>query len=88
MMKAKNLIIYILSLIMVMSLLTPVFTTTVLAADTKAEEKAKEEEGEEKKAAFDAAKKGYLTEEHPAAQSKLNTMSLYFEDDNYEIYGL
>ena len=87
-MKAKKLIICILSLVMVMSLLTPVFTTAVFAADTKATEAAKKEEGEDKKASFDAAKKGYLTEVHPAAQSKLNTMSLYFEDDSYEIYGL
>jgi len=85
--KAKNLLIYILSLVMIMSLLVPVFTTTVFAADEKTEEQ-KKAESEEKKAAFDAEKDALLSEEYPSAQSKLNTMSLYYENDEYAIYGL
>ncbi len=82
-MKTNKLIIYILSLIMVMSLLTPVFTTMVFAAD--AEEK---DSGEDKEAAFEAAKQSYLTEAYPSSQAKLNTMLLYYENDEYAIYGL
>ncbi len=72
-MKARNLLIYILSLIMIMSLLTPVFS--VIAA----EDEAKEEET----VTYD-----YLGEPFPSAQAKLDTMLLYFENDQYAIYGL
>ena len=80
-MKAKNLLIYFLSLIMILSLLTPAFTLGVAAADEKAADNAAAD-GEEEET-YD-----YLGEPFPSAKAKLDTMLLYFENDEYAIYGL
>ncbi len=74
-MKAKNLLIYFLSLVMILSAFSPL---SVLAADdTKKDDKTEKEE------TFD-----YLGQPFSSAKSKLATMSLYFETDDYAIYGL
>lgn len=74
-MKAKNLLIYFLSLVMILSAFSPL---SVLAADD-----AKKDDKTEKEETFD-----YLGQPFSSAKSKLATMSLYFETDDYAIYGL
>ena len=59
---------------MITSLLVPVFTCPAIAADSA---DAQEEE------AYD-----YLGEPYPSDKAKLATMTLYFENDDYAIYGL
>lgn len=67
-MKLKQLIIYILSLCLVMSLVAAV---SAFAAES------------EEKETYD-----YLGKPFPSAKAKLNTMELYFENDEYALYGL
>lgn len=89
--KLKNLLIYLLSLVMIVSLLMPALTVTVFADEEKkelSEEDKKKEEAAAKKAEFDAEKASYLDEGYESPEAKLATMSLYFENDEYAIYGL
>lgn len=72
-MKMKKLFATILSLIMVMSLFVPVFSTVVFADEAK----------EEDEQTFD-----YLGTPFTSAEDKLDTMLLYFENEEYAIYGL
>ncbi len=75
-MMAKKILIYLLSLVMTLSAFSPVLG--VYAAETaKAESEAEEEE------TYD-----YLGEPFSSAEAKLATMSLYYETDDYAIYGL
>ena len=71
-MKMKELFATILSLIMVMSLFVPVFSTVVFADEAK----------EEDEQTFD-----YLGTPFTSAEDKLDTMLLYFENEEYAIYG-
>lgn len=82
-MKLKNLVIYILSLIMIMSLFSPLATIGVFAEETTDTETEEGEEATEEEETFD-----YLGEPFDSAQAKLETMLLYFENDEYAIYGL
>lgn len=76
-MMAKKILIYLLSLVMTLSAFNPVLG--VYAAETtKAESEAEEEEE-----TYD-----YLGEPFSSAEAKLATMSLYYETDDYAIYGL
>ena len=74
-MKTNKVLISILSLIMVFSLMTPLFTTVALADETETDENSKQ--------TYD-----YLGKPFDSAEDKLNTMLLYFENDDYAIYGL
>lgn len=77
-MKFNRLLAFVLSLVMMVTMLVPAFSLAAFAADDKAEEK--EEETEE---TYD-----YLGEPFESAQDKLDTMSLYYENGEYAIYGL
>lgn len=79
-MKAKNLLIYFLSLVMILSALTPLASVSVFAADDTKDAKQDEQPKEE---IFD-----YLGTPFASDKAKLATMSLYFETDDYAIYGL
>lgn len=79
-MKAKNLLIYFLSLVMILSALTPLASVSVFAADDTKDAKQDEQPKEE---TFD-----YLGTPFASDKAKLATMSLYFETDDYAIYGL
>ncbi len=77
-MKLKKLLCYILSLLMLVSVISP--ASFVLAADEK---KAEDEESEEFTLSRDYLKEEYVNQEH-----KLSTMTKYFENDEYELWGL
>lgn len=74
-MKTNKILISILSLIMVWSLMMPLFTIVALADETETDENSKQ--------TYD-----YLGKPFKSAEDKLNTMLLYFENEDYAIYGL
>lgn len=77
---AKKILICLLSLAMTLSAFSPVLGVSA-AETTKTETKAEETEEEEE--TYD-----YLGEPFSSAEAKLATMSLYYENDEYAIYGL
>lgn len=79
-MMAKKILICLLSLAMTLSAFSPVLGVSA-AETTKTESKAEETEEEEE--TYD-----YLGEPFSSAEAKLATMSLYYENDEYAIYGL
>lgn len=79
-MMAKKILICLLSLAMTLSAFSPVLGVSA-AESTKTEAKADEKEEEEE--TYD-----YLGEPFSSAEAKLATMSLYYENDEYAIYGL
>ncbi len=77
-MKAQKLVIYFLSLVMILSAFAPLATVSVFAADDdKKDEQTAEEE------TYD-----YLGKPFASDKAKLATMTLYYETDDYAIYGL
>ena len=74
-MKSNKIFISILSLILVMSLMAPLFTTVAFADDNETDGNGKQ--------TYD-----YLGTPFKSPEDKLNTMLLYFENDVYAIYGL
>ena len=96
-MKLKNIICYVLSFLLIFSAFAPCMIVGADETEEKAEtteiaETAEEtegevaEEGEEEegyKLAKDYIKEGYVNEDH-----KLSEMTMYFEDEKYEIWGL
>ncbi len=100
-MKFRNTICYILSFMLIFSALAPymiagadeteentqVAETTEIAEGKEAAEGEETAEGEEEEEGYqltrDYIKESYVNEEH-----KLSTMTMYFEDEKYEIWGL
>jgi len=100
-MKFRNTICYILSFMLIFLALAPcmivgadeteentqVAETTEIAEGKEAAEGEETAEGEEEEEGYqltrDYIKESYVNEEH-----KLSTMTMYFEDDKYEIWGL